>query len=60
MVKLSLALTALCATSAAAFAPQQGNQAFRCVVESMWHTTCQLFFDGAVTCAGGGKPKTAQ
>jgi len=31
MVKLSLALTALCATSVAAFAPQQGNQAFRCV-----------------------------
>eukprot|EP00563_Minutocellus_polymorphus_P001037 CAMPEP_0181038902 /NCGR_PEP_ID=MMETSP1070-20121207/10177_1 /TAXON_ID=265543 /ORGANISM="Minutocellus polymorphus, Strain NH13" /LENGTH=420 /DNA_ID=CAMNT_0023116705 /DNA_START=24 /DNA_END=1286 /DNA_ORIENTATION=+ len=29
MVKLSLALTALCATSAAAFAPQQGTQAFR-------------------------------
>jgi len=29
MVKLSLALAALCATSAAAFAPQQGNQAFR-------------------------------
>jgi len=34
MVKLSLALAALCATSAAAFAPQQGNQAFRCVLSS--------------------------
>ena len=34
MAKLSLALAALCATSAAAFAPQQGNQAFRCVLSS--------------------------
>ena len=41
MVKLSLALAALCATSAAAFAPQQGNQAFRCV-PPQWHVMCRL------------------
>ena len=45
MVKLSLALAALCATSAAAFAPQQGNQAFRCV-SPQWHMMCRLFLDG--------------
>jgi len=38
---MKLAVAALCATSAAAFAPQQGNQAFRCV-PPQWHVMCRL------------------